>query len=226
MFERLAFFKSLESCRFAITYYNDIFVIKLDQLKSIYRYIMQCAHLLFVPKIRATIKRRTMAKSELKFSEIMDDTAHVLFGNSERSDECINFTMIITSRNNAPISNYGGGFRCKSEYPWCIIEVKSKHFPTVFKKIEKNKKKKKNDGKRDFLCKTSIRPNQFFYMVVIQKLITVNAFHQMFMSVLSIYIPLIMIHTAPNSFYYLEILSNLSFNYKVCNSILNHSKIL
>ncbi|KAF0757042.1 Uncharacterized protein FWK35_00026259 [Aphis craccivora] len=44
----------------------------------------------------------------------------------------------ITSRNNAPISNYGGGFRCKSEYPWCILEVKSKHFPTVFKKIEKN----------------------------------------------------------------------------------------
>ena len=31
----------------------------------------------------------------------------------------------ITSRNNAPISNFGGGFRCKSEYPWCIIEVKS-----------------------------------------------------------------------------------------------------
>ncbi|KAF0756236.1 Uncharacterized protein FWK35_00007880, partial [Aphis craccivora] len=41
---------------------------------------------------------------------------------SERSEECIDFTMIITSRNNAPISNYGGGFRCKSEYPWCIIE--------------------------------------------------------------------------------------------------------
>ncbi|KAF0755771.1 Uncharacterized protein FWK35_00025022 [Aphis craccivora] len=44
--------------------------------------------------------------------------------NSERSEECIDFTMIITSRNNGPISNYGG-FRCKSEYPWCIIEVKS-----------------------------------------------------------------------------------------------------
>ncbi|KAF0763000.1 Uncharacterized protein FWK35_00009494, partial [Aphis craccivora] len=42
--------------------------------------------------------------------------------NSERSEECIDFTMIITSRNNAPISKYGGGFRCKSEYPWCIIE--------------------------------------------------------------------------------------------------------
>ncbi|KAF0768003.1 Uncharacterized protein FWK35_00006087 [Aphis craccivora] len=51
----------------------------------------------------------------------------------------------ITSRNNAPILNFGGDFRCKSEYPWCIIEVKSKHFPTVFKKIENNKKK--NDGK-------------------------------------------------------------------------------
>ncbi|KAF0734504.1 Uncharacterized protein FWK35_00021747 [Aphis craccivora] len=44
----------------------------------------------------------------------------------ERSDECIDFTMIIiTSRNNVPISNFGGGFRCKSEYPWCIIEIKS-----------------------------------------------------------------------------------------------------
>ncbi|KAF0704206.1 Uncharacterized protein FWK35_00029222 [Aphis craccivora] len=55
-------------------------------------------------------------------------TSFLLFLDSERSEECIDFTMIvysITSRNNAPISNYGGGFRCKSEYPWCIIEVKS-----------------------------------------------------------------------------------------------------
>ncbi|KAF0754487.1 Uncharacterized protein FWK35_00032525, partial [Aphis craccivora] len=44
------------------------------------------------------------------------------FLDSERSEECIDFTMIITSRNNAPISNYGDGFRCKSEYYWCIIE--------------------------------------------------------------------------------------------------------
>ena len=93
----------------------------------------------------------------------------------------------ITSRNNAPISNFGGGFRCKSEYPWCIIQVKSKHFPTVFKKIEKNKKKMTE--KREFLRKTSFRPNRFFYMVVIQKLITVNTwnFHQMFMLVIYIY---------------------------------------
>ncbi|KAF0761862.1 Uncharacterized protein FWK35_00006103 [Aphis craccivora] len=99
--------------------------------------------------------------------------------NCERSDECIDFTMMsfffvsvysISSRNNAPISNFGSGFRCKSEDSWCIIENKSKHFPTVFKKIEKNKK---NTEKREFLCKTSFRPN-------IQKLIIVNIrnFHQ------------------------------------------------
>ncbi|KAF0751086.1 Uncharacterized protein FWK35_00018973 [Aphis craccivora] len=77
---------------------------------------------------------------------------------SERSEECIDFTMIISSRNNAPISNYGGGFRCKSEYPWYIIEVK------IFKKIEKNKKKKMTE-KREFLRKTSFRPNRIFFMV-------------------------------------------------------------
>ncbi|KAF0771962.1 Uncharacterized protein FWK35_00006130 [Aphis craccivora] len=48
----------------------------------------------------------------------------IFFLDSERSDECIDFTMMcvfflffflfvysITSRNNAPISNFGGGFR-------------------------------------------------------------------------------------------------------------------
>ncbi|KAF0742800.1 Uncharacterized protein FWK35_00026133, partial [Aphis craccivora] len=52
----------------------------------------------------------------------------------------------ISSRRNASISNFGIGFQWKSKYPWCIIEIKSKHFPTVFKKIENNKKKK-CDGK-------------------------------------------------------------------------------
>ncbi|KAF0755554.1 Uncharacterized protein FWK35_00028836 [Aphis craccivora] len=52
---------------------------------------------------------------------------------------------IITSRNNVSISNFGDGSRWISEYPCCIKKVKSKHFPTVFKKIEKNKKK--SDGK-------------------------------------------------------------------------------
>ncbi|KAF0768166.1 Uncharacterized protein FWK35_00028524 [Aphis craccivora] len=42
----------------------------------------------------------------------------------------------IASRNNASISNFGGGFGCKSEYPWCIIEFS-----------KKSKKQKKSDGK-------------------------------------------------------------------------------
>ncbi|KAF0768016.1 Uncharacterized protein FWK35_00013187 [Aphis craccivora] len=76
---------------------------------------------------------------------------------SERSDKCIDFTMIITSRNNAPISNFG--------------EVKGKQFPTVFKKIEKNKKK--NDGKTVILyAKPVFDQIVFFYMVEIQKIIT------------------------------------------------------
>ncbi|KAF0715908.1 Uncharacterized protein FWK35_00031111 [Aphis craccivora] len=92
----------------------------------------------------------------LKFEQVTEEKILIIFLDSERSDECIDFTMMcvvffcvsvysITSRNNAPISNFGGGFRCKSEYPWCIIKVKSKHFSTVFKKIEINKKN--NDRK-------------------------------------------------------------------------------
>ncbi|KAF0762114.1 Uncharacterized protein FWK35_00008430 [Aphis craccivora] len=65
-----------------------------------------------------------------------------------------------TSRNNAPISNLGGGFRWKSEYPWWMIEVKSKHFPTVFRKIEKNKKK--NDGKTGIFMQNQFLTKRFF----------------------------------------------------------------
>ncbi|KAF0686484.1 Uncharacterized protein FWK35_00030458, partial [Aphis craccivora] len=81
---------------------------------------------------------------------------------SERSEECIDFTMMcvfffffvsvysITSRNNAPISKYGGGFRCKSEYSWCIIEVK--------------KKQKKNDGKTGIFTQNQfLTKSNFFY---------------------------------------------------------------
>ncbi|KAF0771222.1 Uncharacterized protein FWK35_00001957 [Aphis craccivora] len=42
----------------------------------------------------------------------------------------------ITCQNNASILNFRGGIRLQSEYPWCIIEVKSKNFPTVFDKID------------------------------------------------------------------------------------------
>ncbi|KAF0773767.1 Uncharacterized protein FWK35_00000040 [Aphis craccivora] len=55
----------------------------------------------------------------------------------------------ITSRNNSPISNFRGCFRWQSKYPWCNIEVK-------------RKQKKKIKEKREFLNKTSFRPNRFF----------------------------------------------------------------
>ncbi|KAF0751281.1 Uncharacterized protein FWK35_00010464, partial [Aphis craccivora] len=51
-----------------------------------------------------------------------------------------------------------------------VREVKSKKCPIVFKSVRKSSKKVTE--KREFLRKTSIRPNQFFYMVVIQKIIT------------------------------------------------------
>ncbi|KAF0755171.1 DNA repair protein RAD50-like isoform X3 [Aphis craccivora] len=48
------------------------------------------------------------------------------------------------------------------------MNVKSKHFPTVFKKIEKNKNKVTENG--NVLRKTSFRSNRFFFMVGTQKL--------------------------------------------------------
>ncbi|KAF0761576.1 Uncharacterized protein FWK35_00008461, partial [Aphis craccivora] len=79
---------------------------------------------------------------------------------SERSDECIDSTMmchnsyvIVTSGNNASISNFGGGFRWQSEYPWCIIKF--------------SRKTKKSDGKNgNYYAKPVFDQIDFFYMVV------------------------------------------------------------
>ncbi|KAF0754062.1 Uncharacterized protein FWK35_00026430, partial [Aphis craccivora] len=45
-------------------------------------------------------------------------------------------------------------------------------FPIVFKSVRKNPKKVTE--KKEFLRKISFRQNRFFFMVVIQKIITVN----------------------------------------------------
>ncbi|KAF0771983.1 Uncharacterized protein FWK35_00000284 [Aphis craccivora] len=63
-------------------------------------------------------------------------------------------------------------FNKKTRFNVLQKKIKSKHFPTVFKKIEKNKKKVTE--KREFLRKTSFLSNRCFYMAVIQKLITIN----------------------------------------------------
>ncbi|KAE9534050.1 hypothetical protein AGLY_008786 [Aphis glycines] len=76
---------------------------------------------------------------------------------SERSDECIDFTMNITSRNNAPISNYG----VVSDVKVNILEVKVNIFQQFSKKSRKTKKKMTE--KREFLRKTSFRQIVFLY---------------------------------------------------------------
>ncbi|KAF0761912.1 Uncharacterized protein FWK35_00009520 [Aphis craccivora] len=86
--------------------------------------------------------------------------------NSERSDECIDILMMwgfffITSRNNTPISNFGGGFRYKSEYPWCIMRSKVNIFRQFSKKIEKNKKKK--DGKTGIFTQNQYSTKSIFF---------------------------------------------------------------
>ncbi|KAF0764689.1 Uncharacterized protein FWK35_00001765 [Aphis craccivora] len=74
----------------------------------------------------------------------------------------------ITIRNNAPISNFGGGFRCKVNILGALYRSKVNSF-------QKNREKqKKMTEKREFLLKTRFRPNRFFYMVVNQKIITIN----------------------------------------------------
>ncbi|KAF0768398.1 Uncharacterized protein FWK35_00012203 [Aphis craccivora] len=56
--------------------------------------------------------------------------------------------------------------------PLVLWGVKSKKFSVVFKSVRKNPKKVTE--KWEFLHKTSFRPNRFFYVVVIQKIITLN----------------------------------------------------
>ncbi|KAF0763057.1 Uncharacterized protein FWK35_00017800 [Aphis craccivora] len=73
------------------------------------------------------------------------------------------YVQHITCQNNASISVVG--FNDKVNILAALdIEVKSKHFSTVFKKIEKNKKKVTE--KRGFLRKTSFRPNRFFFFFI------------------------------------------------------------
>ncbi|KAF0769245.1 Uncharacterized protein FWK35_00005224 [Aphis craccivora] len=91
----------------------------------------------------------------------------IVKGDSERSDECIDFTMMcfffcvchhVLEQKVNLVGNLTWG-------------VRSKKFPIVFKIVRKNPKKVTE--KREFLRKTSFQPNRFFYMVVNQKLITV-----------------------------------------------------
>ncbi|KAF0774000.1 Uncharacterized protein FWK35_00004719, partial [Aphis craccivora] len=78
---------------------------------------------------------------------------------------CVFFFVSVytrTYRNNARISNFEGGSRFVIESSWCIRE--------------RRENQKKIKEKQEFLRKTSFRLNRFFYMIVIQKLITCYLF--------------------------------------------------
>jgi len=108
-------------------------------------------------------------------SNIIDKWLMYWFYNDVVFFVCLVSLYSITCRNNASISNFRSGFRWQSKYHWYIIQIKSKNFQTVIKKIGKNKKK--SNGKRECLCITSFQTIWFFYMAVTQKLITVNTWH-------------------------------------------------
>ncbi|KAF0730468.1 hypothetical protein FWK35_00034842 [Aphis craccivora] len=57
------------------------------------------------------------------------------------------------------------------DFPTSKLLANSRNFGIFHKKLNYNAYKKKF---WEFLRKTSFRPNRFFYMVVIQKLITIN----------------------------------------------------
>ncbi|KAF0769475.1 Uncharacterized protein FWK35_00007695 [Aphis craccivora] len=107
----------------------------------------------------------------------------VLLLDSERSDECIDFTMLLCfffvclfTRERVEIMLQFQTLGVVSDSKMNLVgALRLGHFlkfPIVFKSAGKTPKKIKE--KREFLRKTSFRSNRFFYMVVIQKLITVN----------------------------------------------------
>ncbi|KAF0769118.1 Uncharacterized protein FWK35_00009844 [Aphis craccivora] len=85
---------------------------------------------------------------------------------SERSDECIDFTMMcvfffvysVISRNNAPISNFGSVFRCKSEYRSKIPY----EFSIFYETCRKRDKLQRNEN--------DLFSNDFKHLLVVDKI--------------------------------------------------------
>ncbi|KAF0683613.1 hypothetical protein FWK35_00038857 [Aphis craccivora] len=68
------------------------------------------------------------------------------------------------------MSNYGGVVSDNKMNLVGALRRSFFEFPNSFHKRLEKPKKKKIKKKREFLRKTSFRPNWFFFMVVIQKL--------------------------------------------------------
>ncbi|KAF0766462.1 scavenger receptor class B member 1-like [Aphis craccivora] len=82
---------------------------------------------LILPNFAALVRNENMKKLIMRVeyycnSEVTDLQFKIEYYIITEYQFSINVDSI-TSRNNAPISNFGSDFRCKSEYPWCIIEL-------------------------------------------------------------------------------------------------------
>ncbi|KAF0766302.1 Uncharacterized protein FWK35_00004033 [Aphis craccivora] len=95
--------------------------------------------LIWLVKKMAYADKSSPFRIHLMYSRAVSTYSTYPLLDSERSDECVDFTMmcVITTRNNDSILNFRDSFRWQNEYPWCIIEVKSKHL-TFSNSFQKN----------------------------------------------------------------------------------------
>ncbi|KAF0764489.1 Uncharacterized protein FWK35_00016518 [Aphis craccivora] len=117
----------------------------------------------------------------LHFSVIISDVlitnVKQLLLDSERSNDCIDFTMLcvffvcLCTRERVEIMLQFQTLGVVSDSEMNLVGALGRSFFEIPNTPGKTKIIKE---KREFLRKTSFRPNRFFYMVVIQKLITVN----------------------------------------------------
>ncbi|KAF0763569.1 Uncharacterized protein FWK35_00005794 [Aphis craccivora] len=114
---------------------NSYYHVQEDVLIDIFIQIINNSNWHF-----AYIKQMSISRNFFKspFFNITHKNIH--YNDLHINDILILKRVMNRSRNNASISNFG----VISDGKVNIIEIKSKHFPTVFKKIEKNKKK--SDG--------------------------------------------------------------------------------
>ncbi|KAF0720347.1 Uncharacterized protein FWK35_00026654, partial [Aphis craccivora] len=92
---------------------------------------------------------------------------------SERSDECIDFTMCVLIFFFFSVITFWGSKNASIFDFSTSFDQKVNLIGTLGGQKKTNQKLRE---KREFLRKTSFRPNRFIYMVVIQKLITAQFF--------------------------------------------------
>ncbi|KAF0761045.1 Uncharacterized protein FWK35_00004888 [Aphis craccivora] len=124
---------------FALNFQLSIYIINTKKF-----YDFSTTKLLVNVRVFDRFLKTTHKEPCIKFSKLFGKN----FCDSEWSDECIDFTMYsITSRNDAPISNFGGGQKLT--------------FSNSFKK--NREKQKKNDGKTGIFTQNQFSTKLIFF---------------------------------------------------------------